>query len=229
MSTSGNTSWELTRNNIIERAFAKFGIPGEGNTLSTVQYTVGTTVLNEVVALACVAGMPLWKRISVTKTLSTTTQTYVIPNAVKIAQVILRDIGGGTSYELKDKSLYDFNKLPTNNVGLPTNWMFAPSIEGGTVSIWPLTSDSTAVAQKELVIVYQKEFDGFFGATDTPDFPSYWSSALIYRLAVLLAPEYGVPIPDRQELKQEAANYWGAAVNYGDEDGSYYFQPESRW
>jgi hypothetical protein len=229
MATSGNTSWEQTRDNIIERAFAKFGIPGEGNTLSVSQYSVGSSVLNEVVALANVAGMPLWKRTSETRALSTTNQVYAVSDAMKIAQVILRDIGGGTSYELQNKILYDFNQLPTNNKGVPVNWTFAPSIQGGFISLWPPTSDATTVSTKEIVIVYQKEFDGFFSSGNTPDFPSYWTTALIYRLAVLLAPEYGVPTQDRQELKQEAANYWGAALSYGDDDGSYYFQPESRW
>lgn len=229
MATSGNTLWESTRNNIIERAFAKFGIPGEGNTLSTSQYTVGSSVLNEVVTLANTAGMPLWKRTSDVRSLSTTSQVYVLPDAMKVSQVILQDIGGGTSYELEPKVKYDINQLPTNSQGTPVNWEFTPSIQGGTVSLWPPTSDATTVAQKQIVIVYQKEFDGFVSANDTPDFPAYWTTALIYRLAVLLAPEYGVPVPDRQELKQDAANYWSAAQSYGDDDGSMYFQPETRW
>lgn len=226
MATSAYTSWEMTRNQMIESAYRKLGIPGEGNTLSTTQYTEGTEALNSIVALAVTDGMPLWKRTTYSATPSTTSQVYTLSNAVKVFAVFLRD-SGGVQYEIRNKSLYDFNRLPRDASGVPVHWTWAPSIEGGTVSIWPLTSDSSTVSTKTLQIVYQKEFDGFDTTTiDTPDFPSYWSLALIYKTALVLAPEYGMPLEDRKLLLAEANNYWSQASGYGDEDGSFYLQPE---
>ena len=229
MSTSGITSWELSRNGLIEAAYRKLGIPGEGNTLSTIQYTDGLEALNSVIALAQTDGMPLWKRITSSQTPSTTSQVYTLANAVKIAAVFLRDTDG-VQYELPNKSLYDFMKLPRSSVGVPVCWTWAPAIEGGTVSIWPLTSDSSTVSTKTIQIVYQKEFDGFGSTTtDTPDFPSYWNPALVYKTAVLLAPESGISLEDRKALMQESAMYWKQASDYGDEDGSLFIQPMRRW
>jgi hypothetical protein len=229
MATSLYTSWELNRNKLIEAAYRKLGIPGEGNTLTTTQYTDGLEALNAVISLAVTDGMPLWKRTTLAVVPSTTSQVYTIPNAVKISSVFLRDTGG-VQYELKNKSLYDFNRLPRNAIGLPVHWTWQPALEGGTVSIWPLTSDSVSVSTKTIQIIYQKEFDGFDDTTtDTPDFPAYWTTALIYKTSMLLAPEYGVPLEDRKMLLAEGNNYWKQASDYGDEDGSFFVQPERTW
>ena len=225
MTTSTDTSWELTRNQLISRAFAKLGIPGEDNSLTTTQISDGAEILNSVIALAVTDGMPLWKRTTASETLSTTTQVYTLSDAIKIAGVYLLD-SGGTQYELLEKSLYDFMRLPQTGAGIPVHWTWQPSIQGGTVSLWPLTSDSSSVSSKTLKIVYQKEFYDFTASTETLDFPAFWTLAIIYKLAVLLAPEYGVPLQDRQQLKAEALEYWTQASGYGDENGSFYIQPD---
>ncbi len=229
MTTSSYTSWELTRNQLIESAYRKIGIPGEGNTLSTGQYTDGVEAVNSVVALAVTDGMPLWKRTTASETPSITSQVYTLSNAIKVFAVFLRD-SGGVQYELRNRSLYDFNRLPRDSIGVPVHWTWAPSIEGGTVSIWPLTSDASTVSTKTLQIIYQKEFDGFDSTTtDTLDFPSYWTLGIVYKTALVLAPENGVPLEDRKLLLAEANNYWKQASDYGDEDGSFFVMPERRY
>ena len=66
-------------------------------------------------------------------------------------------------------------------------------------------------------------------ASDTLDFPAYWTPAIVYKLAVLLAPEWGAPMNDRQQLKAEAQEYWNMAKGMGDEDGSLFIQPEKQY
>lgn len=229
MATSGVTSFELNRNELIEAAYRKLGVPGEGNTLSSEQYVDGAEALNSAIVLAQTDGMPLWKRTVSSQTPSASSQVYTLANAVKIAAVYLRDTSG-TQYELEEKSLYDFMRLPRNSVGVPVNWTWQPSIEGGTVSIWPLTSDSSTVSTKTIQIVYQKEFDGFSTTTThTPDFPAFWTLPLVYKTAMILAPEVGVSLEDRRSLGAEAQMYWKQAADYGDEDGSLYIQPARKY
>lgn len=225
MTTSNNTTWELDRDEIIESAFAKLGLPGEGNTLSTAQYTRATVVLNSVIALMVTDGMPLWKRTTQVFAPSTVSQVYTLNAAVKIAQVVLKDING-TQYDLMEKSLYDFNRLPSASIGTPVHYTFQPTISSGTLQIWPLLSDTSTVATKTIAVVYQKKYDGFFASGETPDFPSYWIQPLIYKLAGALAPEYGLPLNDRQLLKAETKEMVDAASGYGDEDGSLYIMPD---
>jgi hypothetical protein len=228
MTTSNNTSWELTRDQIVLRAFAKLGLPGEDNSLTSEQTAAGQVALNAVISLAVTDGMPLWKRTVAQVVPSTTTQVYTISDAVKIASVYIRDTSG-TQYELVPKSLYDFMRLPHGSVGIPVHWTWQSNIQGASVSIWPLTSDSSTVSSKTLQIIYQKEFDGFVSATDTLDFPAYWTPAIVYQTALMLAPEYGVPLQDRQTLRSEAQGFWAQASGYGDEGGSLFIQPEQRF
>lgn len=227
MTTSGNISWELDRDGLIEAAYRKIGIPGEGNTLSATQYADGTEAVNNVIQLAITDGMPLWKRIISTVVPSASSQVYTISDAVKIAGVYIRDTTSGVQYSLINKSLYDFKYLPQYAApGLPIHWMAQPVIQGYTVSIWPLTSDSDTISNKLIDIIYQQEFSNMVSSTDTFDFPAYWLPALTYKTAVLLAPESGVPMNDRIQLKQEAKEYWDMAKGYGDEDGSLYLQAD---
>lgn len=227
MSTSGSNTWELNRNELITRAYAKIGIPGEDNSLSTTQISDGAEALNGVIALAVTDGMPLWKRALSSQTPSATNQEYVLTDSVKIAQVVLRDTGG-TQYDLIEKSLYDFNRLPYGQTGTPVHYMYQPSISGGTVSIWPTYSDSGTISSKTIRIYYQKKFDGFTASTETLDMPSYWMLPIIYKTATILAPEHGVPLNDRSMLKKEADEMWKQAKDYTDEDGSLYIRPSRR-
>lgn len=229
MATSGNTSWELSRNEIIEAAYRKLGIPGEGGTLTSTQYSDGNIALNSVLAMAVTDGMPLWKRTTATLTPSVTNQVYTVANAIKVAQVTLRDTSSGVQYELENKSLYDFKRLPYNTPGVPVSWTWQPTISGSTISIWPTVADSGSVSTKVIEVVYQKKFDGFTSTTtNTLDMPAYWHQPIIYAVAVNLAPENGIPIQDRQMLMSESKTYWSMASSYGDEDGSINFQPNQR-
>lgn len=226
MTTSNNTSWDATRNQIIEGALRKIGRLQEGQTPSTSEYTDSAFALNGIISLLATDGMPLWKRVSLPVAL-TATQVYTIPSAVKVTQVVLRNVSG-TQYDLIHKSLYDFNRLPvgSENPATPVHYTYQPKIQDGTLTIWP-QPDTGSITNYSLVVVYQKEFDGFFTSTETPDFPSYWIQPIIYQLAVVLAPEYGLPLQDRQQLMKEAQMYKDMASGYSDEDGSLYFAPDA--
>jgi len=225
MATSGIQTWELDRDELIEAAFGKIGIPGEGNTLTAAQYTEGATALNGVVTLLQTHGMPLWKRTTTSHTPSVTTQVYTLTAAVKVVQVVLLD-DNGSQYDLIEKSRYDFNRLPSDAIGTPVHYTVQPTIGSATVSIWPLVSDATTVTQKTISVVYQKKFDGFTASGETLDFPSYWTLPIIYSLAVTLAPTYGLPLADRQLLTKERDAMIASADGYGDEDGSLFIQPD---
>jgi hypothetical protein len=229
MATASTTSFQLTRDGIIEAAMRKIGALAKGQSPDTDDLAIGAEALNSLISLFVTDGMPLWKRTEITVTLVDGQQTYTLTDVVKLAQVVLRATSGSTQYELENKSLYDFNALPQGDEseGTPVHYTFQPKIQDGTLRVWP-TPDSGAASAYTLVAVVQKEFGTFNGATETPDFPAYWTDALIYGLAVRLAPEYGLPLEDRAELKKEAAEFKALASAYGDEDGSLFITPERR-
>jgi hypothetical protein len=225
MSTSGNTSWELTRNDIIAAAMRKLGALAKGQAPSTDDYSDNQVALNAVINMLVTDGMPLWKRTTQTVTPVLSQKNYTITDVIKIAQVVLKDTTSGVQYDLVEKSEYDFNRLPSTSTGLPVHFMFQPAIQDGTLSLWPLP-DATTVSSKQILVIKQKEFDSFTSGSETPDFPPYWTQALIYYLAVAIAPEYGLPLQDRQMLLKEAQMYKDMASGYGDEDGSLFIAPD---
>lgn len=226
MSTSGITTWELTEQQLVNAAYRKTGYLAEGQTLGTEAMSNGVEALNGVITLLQTLGMPLWKRITIPETLSATSQVYTIPAGVKVAQVVLIQ-SGGSQYDLIEKSLYDFNRLPTNGgPATPVHYTVQPTIANTTVSLWPLLSDAGTLSSSSITIVYQKKFDGMFNTTDTLDFPSYWTIPIIYATAIQLAPEGGLPLADRNSLRAEYKEYLDMAQGYGDEDGSLYLAPD---
>ena len=225
MTTSAVTSWELDRNSIIKSALRKLGVLAQGQTPSTEDYTNGAEALNSLLQTLATEGMPLWKRTTTAITPVDGTASYTVSNVWRIVQVVMEDNNSGTQIELLPKSYYDYKRLPDETSGQPVNYVFTPGIENGTLIVWP-TPDSSVAANKTFSVVYQKEFFSFNTSTDTPDFPAYWTDALIYGLAVRLAPEYGIPLQDRQMLMREYETYKNAAEGYMDEaETSIYFQP----
>jgi hypothetical protein len=228
MTTSNSTVWELTRDQIITAALRKIGVLNKGATPDATDLADGTIALNGIIARFNTLGMPLWKRTEVGITLVAGTATYTLNNAIKVPEVYVRATSGSTQYKLETKSEYDLQNLPYSSTGVPVSWSFTPNLaEGGTLRIWPIP-DSGAASNYSLRVIYQDELDTFTASGETPDFPAYWTDALVYALAVALAPEKGVPLNDRKALREEAMQYLAQAQSYGDEDGSIFLQPYPR-
>lgn len=87
---------------------------------------------------------------------------------------------------------------------------------------------SVEASSNSIHIVYQAPFEDFDASTDNPDFPQEWYDAVTYGLACRLAPEYGLPIPDRKTLWQEMTIIKQDALNFGLEEGSIYFGVDRR-
>jgi hypothetical protein len=226
MTTSSVYTYQLTRNQIIESALRKLGVLAEGQTPSTQNYADGMLALNTVIAQLRAAGMPLWARSEYTFT--PTTNTYTIGTGmtlntqfpVRLLQAFRTDNGAKIPMDLVARE--DFNILPTNSTGIPLKVNYQPYINYGVVSLWPTPTSTNTTT---VTLVYQRPFQYFTTSTETADFPEEWYNAIIYHLAVRLAPEWGVPLPDRQMLMQEAKMYTEDALMVGQEDASLFLQP----
>ena len=237
MTTSGVTTTELDRNSIVKAALRKIGAIALGGTPSAEEYTNGAEALNNLVAEFMTLGMPLWARKQYTITMVADQATYTIGDGkavdtdfpLKILQAWVEPTTGSRQ-ELTQRAQYDFDMLPINSgsSSVPVQFTYKPLINYGELRVWP-APDSTTATDKTLKIVYQAPFDTFVSSTDTPYFPREWNNALIYGLAMLLAPEYGVPLQDRQLLIKEAEAHKEMALDFGIENAPLFFQPEERW
>lgn len=230
MTTSSTYEYQLTRNQIIESALRKLGVLAEGQTPSAQNYTDGAMALNTVISQLRAIGMPLWARTE--HTFTPTTGTYTIgtgmtlnvPFPVKLLQAFRTDSNANIPMELVARE--DFNILPTSSSGSPIKLTYQPFVNYGVVKLWPTPASTNT---STVTLVYQRSFQYFTTSSETLDFPEEWYNAIIYNLAVRLAPEWGVPLPDRQLLIQEAKAYTEDALMTGAEDSSFYVQPMRGW
>ena len=231
MTTSGVTSVQLTRNDIIAAAMRKLGVLAQGQTPSTEDYTNGAQALNAVIWTFRSLGLPLWKR--TTYSWTPTTQSYTIGSGqtlntaypLKLLQAYRMDSSNTTKIPMEIESDYNYNMLPVSSGGTPIKITYQPKNNYGILQLWPVP-DSTNTSV--VYIIYQAPFEYFNASTDTTDFPEEWYDPLIYALAVRLAPEWGIPILDRQALKREADEYLNGILGMGSEDASLYFNPTRR-
>lgn len=234
MSTSGTPTVQYTRDDLIKAAMRKLGVLAKGQTPDTEDLTNGTMALNTAVAEMRTHGMPLWARNEYTFNLTTSTFLYQIgtsrtlntPYPLKIYQAYRLDNSSTNRIPVDVIANYDFNLLPVNSSGSPIQLTYQPYTNYGEIKLWP--TPSSADAANTITIVYQRPFEYFLSATDTADFPEEWYLPLVYRLAILLAPEFGVPVTDRNQLREEYKDILERVLEFGGENASFYIQPAMR-
>lgn len=229
MTTSSIYSVQYSRDDLSTTALRKLGVIAEGQTPSPQNLSDAAVSLNMLVGMLRAKGMPMWARAYYTFSTSVNTSTYSIgtgqvfntPYPLKMLQVYR--ITDGTRIDMDLEADYNFNQLPTNSTGIPIKATYQPQVNLGTLKLWP-TPDATA-ASSTFTLVYQRPFQYFTSSTDTMDFPEEWYIPIVYNLASLLAPEWGVPIGDRNMLMGEAKGYLDDVLSMGGEDASMFIQP----
>ena len=236
MATSGTYIYQIGRDAIITSALRKLGVVASGQTPSSDDIDSGAMALNMLVAELRTIGMPLWARKEYTlPTLVAGTASYEIgigktfntAYPVHLLQAFRQDGSNTTKIYMEIIPNFNFNLYPTSSGGTPIQINYQPLVNYGKINIWPVP-DANAVANSDITIIYQAPFQYFDAAADTMDFPEEWYLAVVYKLAVLLAPEWGIPLADRQLLNKEAEMHVQMAKEVGYEDGSLFIQPFRR-
>lgn len=230
MATSGITVNELSRDDLINASLRKLVVLGLGQTADATQLTNGAQALNAIVSELAGMGMPLWKRLDYTLTLTPGTNSYTfgVGQTVNVAYPLhlyqartQTSPSFETEIECNIMSFMDFNLLPSSSEGTVVNVNYQPKVNLGVLRVWP-----TPTVADQLVVTYQAPFDVFTAGANTPDFPQEFNQAIIYQLALAQADEYGVPEGKKGWLEKQAEKHLQIALANGTEDASIYFQPE---
>lgn len=233
--TSGVYSYSLTGDDICTAALRKLGVIADGQTPSTLNLTNARQALNTLVPFFRAKGMPLWERNQYSFSLTSGTQLYQIgtgktlntPYPLKMLQAWRQDNGSTTRIPMEIVPNFNFNLFPISSGGSPVQLTYQPKINYGEIQVWP-TPDTAAAANSVVYIVYQTPFQYFNTGSDTADFPEEWYLPLIYNLAMLLGPEWGIPLPDRQTIERQAKEFLDEVLQMGGEDGSFFFAPDEQ-
>jgi len=225
-----STIFQLTRDDIINAALRKLLVVGESTTANAAQLTTGAQALNAIVATFQSLGMPLWARKELAITMVASQRDYTIgvgktiaqPFPLHIYQAVLNIPNSNSQIDVTMMARNDFNLLPSTKGNTPVNATYQPFINYGVLSVWP-TPSATIPASTTITLTYQSPAEYFTTGTGTPNFPQEWTNALIYALAESLAPENGLPLPDRQYIAREAKRHLDEVLANGAEDGSVFF------
>lgn len=234
MATSGDTTWTLNRDQVITGALRKLGVLASGATPDSDQINDGAQALNAIIKAFHADGMPVWKIMDKTFTVTENDATYTIaPSGADVTGVVplkvlqaFRTPSGGVNIPMTVFNRYDFKLLTVSDttIGEPINLYYQPFPTSGTIKVWPIPENSTTT----ITIHYHAPYEDMDAASDNFDFPSYWIQALIYTLAWSLSPEFGIPPTDRKLLQAEALFWKSEALSYGSEEGSMFMQPDRR-
>lgn len=115
----------------------------------------------------------------------------------------------------------EFDKLPREGEGEPTQLYYDKQLEDGVVNIWNTPKEDCLYIE----IDYVESIDPLDTSREMPDFTDQFVEAVIYNLAYKLAIEYGVPVDDLTALKNEADTMLEMADLHDNEDCSIFLQP----
>lgn len=236
MATSNSTNFATSRDALISAALRVAGAIAQGEIPSATQVSEASDALNMMVKAFQADGMPLWaiKEYNVPLTASTASyeiglgKTVNIPKPLKVIGAMLRNTTTNLDIPMRQLTRAEYNLLGTKtSEGTPVQYWYDPQGTYGVLTVFQVPS-STVAANNVVRIVYQRPYEDFDASTDEPDFPQEWFEALKFNLADRLAPEYGLSIQERQDIKARARESKGEALSFGTEEGSFFFGVEKR-
>lgn len=105
--------------------------------------------------------------------------------------------------------------------GVVNQCFYQPTMVNGTLFVWPV-----GPGVDKLILICQPLVDDFDAASNNPQFPIEWANAIIWNLAVELAPEYALSLKERMLLKAEAKEKLETVLDYDVENASVIFGRE---
>ena len=183
--------------NLISSSLRKIGALSSGETIETTRQAEALTALQSMLRSWGAVSANVFATVKESHTLTSGTGTYTWGSGGDISTARPNQVTG--AYILEDgTTTYPVNIVPEgtyraisvkSTTGIPGSLFFYSSYPLATLYIYPVPDAA--------YVLYLDSFKPFteassFGlVTDTLSFPSYYEEAIIYNLAIRLAPEYG--------------------------------------
>ena len=236
MATSGDTTFTLNRNAMVNSSFRTIGVGVRGETLSATEMADGSEALNILLKSWDSYGLPIWRRDYTELTLVADQNSYTfgpsgadqtIPRPLRILE-INRKTSAGNESELTIVSLEEWARLPNKtSTGTPVSAYFDPTLDSSTLSVWPMPDAATA-AEYTVGIWYHSPVEDMDNSNDNFDCPPEWLRAIKYNLAYDLSDEYSVPDNIYYRIKGKATSTLKLALDFDVEDAVLQFQPDKQ-
>lgn len=235
MTTSGSTSFSVTRNDIIYMALEDIKVYApDFEQPSPGAVSRANMRLNMMIKAWQAAGVGLWLNTVYTQVLVASAQSYLLgPSAYPVA--IPRPLGvvearyvdsGGNELPMTAMSRQEYMALPLKtSTGQPNQYYYDAQLTNAVLYVWPIATDLTGTIKMTLRTPVQD----FVNADDTPDFPIEWADALHFNLALSLVTVYDVPEKIAARVERLAAVRLNDANDFDREQGvTVQFVPDER-
>ena len=118
----------------------------------------------------------------------------------------------------------DYLSLPNKTqTGTINQVFYDPQLAAGYLYLW----SPVATVADLIKFTWHKPIEDFDAAGDNPDLPQEWIDTLIYNLAVVKAPAFGVPTERFAMIKSLANEFLDDLSGYGRETESVFFGPDT--
>lgn len=212
--------FNVTRNEIIERAYRIIGKFSLGDVLSAEMYQQGIIALNSMIKSWQSKHVFLWTLKEFTQTLTAGQASYSLastdPAVYAIDRAYLRinnidnpcDVASYRQYvDIPDKT------SPGDPTIVALNGQITP-----TLYVWPVPQQTRTLYYTGIVKL--KDFDT---AAGNADFPVRYLEAITFGLAHKLSFEYGLPVQQQREIERQYQSEFGEAKSGERERAEYEF------
>ena len=196
MATSGTTSFDLSIDRVIERAYARCGM----DLRTGYQLTAARDNLNLLFSEWGNRGIHLWKVINHTQTLTAGTNVYTAPaDASDVLEVVFRN--GDTDTTMTKISRSEYENLPNKtSQGTPSQYYIKRDLNAVKIHLY-LTPNTTGT---QLNYYYVGRIEDVGAYTNTPDAPYRFLPCLVSGLAYYTSQEIALERSQELERRYEA-------------------------
>lgn len=181
-----------TARDLIEQAMKKINVLGVGSTLTAEDAADGLSTLNNMISSWSVEGGFVYNDTRETFPLVNGQETYTIGSGGDFDTVKPYEIQavyvtqGVTDYPLTDFDQKQYALITQKDIlGVPNIFYFDNNFPLSNILLYPVPSNTTSIS-----IYSTKILTSFTGLTNDISLPAGYDHALIYNLAVELAPNY---------------------------------------
>ena len=198
--TLSDYNFNVTRTELIERAYRIIGKLSMGENLSGEMHTQAVLALNSMVKSWQSRHVFLWTIKEFTQSLTANVSSYSLasqdPPIYAIDRAYLRINNFDTPVSVASWRQYE--DIPDKSINADPSVIALDGQITPTLYVWPVPSQSRTLFYTGIVKL--KDFDTSNG---NPDFPVRYVEALTFGLAHKLACEYGLPLAERRELERQ--------------------------
>lgn len=127
------------------------------------------------------------------------------------------------TFPLSHNYYYDLTTRSTAK-GLPVEHQYEPKLNEGELFLWPVPSSVDFLFK----FTFTQPFQDIDQSSDLTDYPQEWLDSLKWNLAKKIMHEYRLPIPERQEIKEEASETLITVLEFDRENAPMRIMPDLR-